>query len=91
MPILGMILAGVLATAQADTAIATPAPTTAPAAKAAKPKLVCVTEAVTGAIIPKRSCRTAEEWEQRKQIDARNVQDFKNQTGITVCGGNTAC
>ena len=59
-----------------DAAANTPEP------KAHKEKKICRTDSVTGSFIPKRTCRTAAEWQQidaQNQADAQQMQDLRGQ------------
>jgi hypothetical protein len=69
---LGMILAVALAQAAA------PAATATEAAKPEKPKKVCVEEAQMGSHFKKRICATPEEWEKRRERDAKVLERGAN-------------
>jgi hypothetical protein len=64
--VLGVMLAAVLAQAATEAA---PAAAT-DAAKAEKPKKVCVEEAQMGSHFKRKICATPEEWEKRRERDA---------------------
>jgi len=81
-------------TTQAQTA---PAPVLAgqpqaatPPLPAAKPKLLCRTEEVTGSLFKKRSCHTKEEWTEIDGAHAADKEDFRRMitTGTTANPGH---
>jgi hypothetical protein len=57
------------ATANPATAAAAPA-----AKKADKPKLICKTEAVTGSLMPKKTCYSSDDLALRQQDERRNLE-----------------
>ena len=72
------------AAAAATVSPATVAAAPAKDAKAAKPKMVCRTEAVTGSMFPKKTCYAVDEMAQRKQEERANLQRMQNQVPQTV-------
>ena len=73
------------AAAAATTASPTPAAgAAAPAKTADKPKLICKTEAVTGSLMPKKTCYTSDDLAQRRQEERANLEKMQNQLGLTV-------
>jgi len=84
---LGLILAGLVAATPAPA----PAPAVAPAekraeavAKPARPKRVCIEEQQMGSLMTRSICATPEEWEKRRQSDAREIDRMRDNTG--PCG-----
>jgi len=69
MAMLGVILAVALAQAAAPAA---------EAAKPEKPKKVCVEEAQMGSHFKRRICATPEEWEKRRERDAKVLERGAN-------------
>ena len=76
---LGLTLALALAQAAGPAASEKPAE----AAKAEKPKKICVEEAQMGSHFKKRICATAEEWEKRRERDAATMS--KRGANSPVC------
>ena len=70
--------------AAATTAAAVPPAAAAPAkvVKTEKPKLICKTEAVTGSLMPKKTCYTADDYAQRQQDERQNLERMQNQLPI---------
>ena len=68
-------------------ATATPAPVAAPASPAVakkddKPRVICKTEAVTGSLMPKKTCYTSDQYAQRQQDERQNLEKMQNQLGM---------
>ncbi|THD61602.1 hypothetical protein [Phenylobacterium sp.] len=69
----------------ADTpAVADAAKTDAPPAKAAdapaaKPKVVCHTESVTGSLTPKKTCYNVEQSAERKQEERQDLEKMQHR------------
>ena len=64
---------------------ATPAPAQQPAAPV-KEKKICREEAVTGSIMPKRTCHTQAEWDALGQLNREALEQLRERqkTGQTV-------
>jgi hypothetical protein len=77
-----------MADAPAAAAATTVSPATvnaaaSPAKTDDKPKLICKTEAVTGSLMPKKTCYTSDQMAQRRQEERANLEKIQNQIGIT--------
>jgi invasion protein IalB len=73
------------AAATAATAAPTPAPAPASPAVAKKddkPRVICKTEAVTGSLMPKKTCYTSDQYAQRQQDERQNLEKMQNQLGM---------
>jgi invasion protein IalB len=73
------------AAAAAAATTVSPATVTAPStkdAKADKPRLICKTEAVTGSLMPKKTCYTSDDLAQRRQEERANLEKIQNQLGL---------
>jgi hypothetical protein len=55
----------------------------APAKTDDKPKLICKTEAVTGSLMPKKTCYTSDQMAQRRQDERANLEKLQSQLGMT--------
>jgi hypothetical protein len=88
--ILSAMFAATILLADTTPAAATAATTVSPAtvtgaAKAApanKPRLICKTESVTGSLMPKKTCYTADDLAMRKQEERANLEKMQNQIGL---------
>jgi hypothetical protein len=76
-------------TTPAGTAAATVAPpaatgsaTPGKTAAAAKPKLICRTESVTGSLMPKKTCYSPDDFAQRQQEERDNLRRIQNNRGF---------
>jgi hypothetical protein len=73
--LLSTLIAAALLADPPATGDAKPGAPAAPApVKADKPKVVCHTEAVTGSLMPKRTCYTEEQSAQRRQEERQNLE-----------------
>jgi uncharacterized protein (DUF2147 family) len=85
--ILSVLFAASMMLADATPAAATavtpvqPAAAAAPAKKADEDKMVCKTEAVTGSLFPKKTCRLKSEFAHEQQEQRQNLQRMQNQLG----------
>lgn len=75
--LVAMIAAAVLAQAPAETETTTGATTAAKSTEAAadkpKDKKICVVEQQMGSHFKKKICATADEWDRRREKDAKNM------------------
>ena len=72
------------ANAAATVSPATVTATPAKAARTEKPRLICKTEAVTGSLMPKKTCYTSDDLAQRRQEERANLEKLQNQLGLQV-------
>lgn len=81
-----LLLADTTPAAAAAAGTVSPATVTAKAkdAPANKPRLICKTEAVTGSLMPKKTCYTSDDLAQRKQEERANLEKMQNQLGLQV-------
>jgi 3-oxoacyl-ACP reductase-like protein len=56
----------------------------APAKTDDKPKLICKTEAVTGSLMPKKTCYNSDQMAQRRQDERANLERIQNQLSMTT-------
>jgi hypothetical protein len=80
-----ILMADTTPAAATAAATVTPATVTAPTtkdAKADKPRLICKTEAVTGSLMPKKTCYTSDDLAQRRQEERANLEKMQNQLGL---------
>ena len=78
-----IMLADATPTAAATTTPATPAAAAKPAAKTDKAdadKVVCKTEAVTGSLFPKKTCRSAKDSAQIQQEERANLEKIQQNS-----------
>jgi len=52
----------------------------APAKTADKPKLICKTEAVTGSLMPKKTCYSSDDFALRQQDERRNLERIQEMS-----------
>lgn len=74
------------ATPAAATAAATAQPAAAatpakPAAKPAEDRLICRSEAVTGSLMPKKTCRRASDMARERQEQRENLERIQREVG----------
>lgn len=75
-----MILLSLLAALQASPPAEVPnAAPVAAVPKKATPKLVCIEEVVTGARVPRRTCKTQEEWDDLRRNPDDRTSDMIRQ------------
>ena len=80
-----ILMADTTPAAAAAATTVSPATVSAPAtkdAKADKPRLICKTEAVTGSLMPKKTCYTSDDLAQRRQEERANLEKMQNQLGL---------
>lgn len=51
-------------------------------AKADKPRVICKTESVTGSLMPKKTCYTADDYAQRQQDERQNLERIQNNLAM---------
>jgi len=80
-----ILMADTTPAAAAAATTVTPATVSAPTtkdAKADKPRLICKTEAVTGSLMPKKTCYTSDDLAQRRQEERANLEKIQSQIGL---------